>query len=678
MESTLIERILELVQSNRGWLIGLSAVFAYFESLAVLGLLLPGVLLLFIVGAVVSGDMALLLWCWLSAFIGALGGDWTSYWVGRHYRDRIDGWPLLRRHPELMARARRAVARHGAKGVFLGRLLGPTRPVSALIAGAMSLPPRTMLAATIPACAVWVPIYMLPGLLFGASLELAAEFASRLVVVLVLLLIVVWAVAWLTRLIYAFTARRSGWWLRSLIRWSMEHPLIGRWVEPLFSGSGRRELLSVALLGLLLMFCLAVFVGVLIAIPFAAGTLDAERQLVSLAASLRNHVADPVMIVIALAADLRVITLVAGGMALLMLALGRGNAAAHWLAATAGGWLLAELLNAWFGFLFSAPGATPGYGEVPHRGLTLVTVVLGFFAVMVAKDMRAFRRKWPYLVNSVLLALVSFASFYLGLVTPIGLVAALALGGGWLALVGIGYRQRALRRRHPGMLALLFYGLLVSVTAFEVDDGYPRLAEATRLELPRHTLSEQAWQDGGWQQLPAVRSRLGSNRGQRFDFQYAGPRSWLVGQLEQAGWRRPEIRSLRWSSLLSARPIPERMPHLPRDFAGRPEALIMIRDRADGKRAVLRLWASGATLEADGAPVWLGQVRIEAVGNLLGLFNRWRDTGEGEAAMRALDHALGETDPPSVGQHDLRLIRAPAAARASALSRLPRRYPEGG
>lgn len=667
METTLIDRIFELVQSHAGWLIVMSAVFAYFESVAVLGLLLPGVVLLFIIGAVVSGDLSLFLWCWLAAFAGALGGDWTSYWIGRHYRDRIDGWPLLRSHPELMARARAAVVRHGGKGVFLGRLLGPTRPVSALIAGAMSLPPRTMLAATIPACAVWVPIYMLPGLLFGASLELAAEFAGRLVLVLVILLLVLWGVVWLTRVVYAYTARRSSWWLRSLIRWLSEHPLIGRWVEPLFgSGPGRRELLSVTLLGLFLMVCLAVLMGVLVAAPFAAGTLDAERQLASVAVSLRNHVADPVMIAIALAADLRVLALVAGSMALLMLALGRGNAAAHWLTATAGGWLLAELLNGWFGFLFPAPGAAPGYGEVPHRGLTLVTVVLGFFAVMVAKDLRATHRKWAYLVNSVLLALVSFASFYLGLVTPLGLVAALALGGGWLALVGIGYRQRALARRRPGLLALLFYGLLVSVTAFQGEAGYQRLAEATRLELPQQTLSAGQWQADGWRALPAVRSRLGGDESQRFDFQYAGSKEWLVEQLARDGWRRPEVRSLRWSSLLSARPRPDRLPHLPRDFAGQPEDLVRIRDRGDGRREVLRLWASGATLEPGSTPVWLGQVRIEAVDEVLGLFNRWRDTGEGEAAMRALVQSLETVDPVTVGEKGLRLISPPRRPRPEA------------
>ncbi|WP_376693749.1 VTT domain-containing protein [Wenzhouxiangella sp. EGI_FJ10409] len=666
METTLIDRTFELVQSHSGWLIAMSAVFAFLESVALLGLLLPGVVLLFVIGAVASGDLALFMWCWLAAFFGALGGDWTSYWIGRHYRERIDGWPLLRRHPDLMARVRAAMIRHGGKGVFFGRLLGPTRPVSALVAGAMNLPPRTMLLATIPACAIWVPIYMLPGLLFGASLELAAEFAGRLAVVLVALLLVLWGVVWATRVIYTYTARRSSWWLRSLIRWSSDHPLIGRWVEPLFgTGPGRRELLSVTLLGLFLLGCLSVLLAVIIAAPFAAGTLDAERQLASLATSLRNHVADPVMITIAFAGDLRVLAVVAGTMALLMLALGRGNAAAHWLAATAGGWLLAELLNAWLGFLFPAPGAAPGYGEVPHRGLTLATVLLGFFAVMVAKDLRAVHRKWAYLVNTVLLSLVAFASFYLGLVTPLGLAAALALGGGWLALVGIGYRQRSLPRRHPGMLALLFYGLLVSVTAFQLDGGYQRLADATRLELPRQSISANAWQAGGWQDLPARRSRLGLAESQRFDFQYAGSRAWLVERLADSGWRKPQARSLRWAALLSVRPDPDRLPHLARDFAGKPENLILVRDRDDGRREVLRLWASGTRLQPGDIPVWLGQVRIETVGEVLGLVNRWQDAREPEAALQALENALGDrAEIRPVGEARLRLI-----------SRLPRRHP---
>lgn len=642
MESSLIDRVFDLVQSNPGWLIGMAAVFAYFESLAVLGLLLPGVLLLFVIGAVVSGDITLFLWCWLSAFIGALGGDWTSYWVGRRFRDRIDNWWLLRRHPELMDSARNAVRRHGGPGVFLGRLLGPTRPVTALIAGAMNLPPRTMLMATVPACAVWVPIYMLPGLLFGASLELAAEFAGRLVIVLVILVLGIWLVVWVTRMVYGFTARRSGWWLRSLIRWTSEHPLVGRWISPLFgSGPGRRELLSVALLGLLFALCLTVLLGVLVAAPFAVDTLDAERQLASVAASLRNHLADPAMIVIALVADLRVMALVAGLMALLMLGLGRGNAAAHWLVATAGGWLLAEMINALTGLFIEAPDAAAGYAELPHRGLTLATVVLGFFAVMIAKDVRARRRKWPYLANTALLAVICFASFYLGRATPIGILAALALGGGWLALVGIGYRQRALARRHPGVLAAMFYLLIVGVTAYASIDGFDRLREETRLVLPSQTLTRSEWLAEGWRALPAERSQLGAERTERFDFQYGGELEWIEQQLLADGWRRPEHRRLRWAPLLSARPRPEALPHLTRDFAGRPEALILIRPGEDGARLVLRVWRSGARLASDQAPIWLGQVRVEEIEKVLGLVNRWRSSGAQGRAMDALLESLG-------------------------------------
>lgn len=657
MESGLINTLIHFAQSHPVWLVVMAFVFAFFESLAVIGLLIPGIVLLFIVGAVVSGEPALFAWCWVSASAGALAGDVISHWIGLRYRDRVSGLWILRHRPELLDRARDAVSRHGPKGLFLGRMLGPLRPLTPLVAGMMDMPRRTLLKVAIPACIVWSPLYLVPGVLFGASLELAAEFAGRLVVVLVIVVLGTWLVIWLTQLIYNFTARRSGWWLRNLIRWSSEHSWMGRLVAPVFeTGPGRRELISVALLGLLLVICLALLLGVLVAAPFASGAWDAERQVAGWAASMRNHVADPFFIVVSMVGDLRVMALVASLMAVLMVAIGRGNAAAHWLAATAGGWLLAEMLNGTVGLMLQAPDSMPSLGELPHRGLTLTTVVLGFFAVMIAKDVRASRRKWPYLANTVALALIGFAHFYLGRASVSGLLAAYALGGGWLALVGIAYRQRALLRRHPARLALVFYVLVVAVGAGQIAAGYPEVRDATRLTQPERTLTLHEWLGDGWRSLPARRSRLGRLELQRFDFQFAGSVDALSGQLEQAGWQRPASRSGGWRALFTVRPQPETVPHLPRDFAGHPEKLIMTYGLDSGDKTVLRLWGSGTTIASRGDPVWLGQVRIERIDTFLGILNRWATTEEDDRAMRLLADALPEGRMRKVTE-EMRLIR---------------------
>ena len=93
---------------------------------------------------------------------------------------------------------------------------------------------------------------------------------------------------------------------------------------------------------------------------------------------------------------------------------------------------------------------TPRAGEIQIDGavllFTLATATLGFFAVMLAKDVRARRRKWPYLAAVLSLAVIGFAHFYLGRASLSGLVAGWALGSAWLAGVGIAYRQRARMR----------------------------------------------------------------------------------------------------------------------------------------------------------------------------------------------------------------------------------------
>ena len=637
METSFLSSINQLLQSHPGWLVAMAFAFAFLESLAILGIFIPGIVLLFIIGAVVGTDLNLFLWCWVSAAAGALAGDVISHWFGYRFRTHVPRiWPLSRR-PDLLAAGQAAVIGHGGKAVIIGRFVGPLRPVVPLVAGMMSMPIRQFLLFSVPACLLWAPAYLLPGMLFGASLELAAEFAGRLVVVLLIVVLGGWMVVWLTRLVYNFTARRSGWWMKGLIRWSSEHPVVGKAVSPLFE-PGKREMISVALLGLLLVFSVALLLVVLLITPFAAETWDAEQQVAGWAASLRSHLADPFFVAVSLSGDLRVMALLAAAIALLLVAYHRANAAWHWIVATAGAWLLAELLVGMTGLLIDAPEAMPTLGEVPHRGTTLATVVLGFFAVMVAKDIRASRRKWPYLVTSLLLTLMCFSHLYLGRASISGVTAALALGGGWVALVGIGYRQRALPRSRAGLLSATFYILLVVIAFFHVGGHREALLEASRLAPPERVMTHADWLDSGWQQLPDVRSRIGWVQERRFDLQIAADLDRFRLALESAGWREPPAPARRrWTTSVGALPDdPLQLPHLPRDFAGRPEALIRVIS-VDGERlAVIRLWASGARLEPEDVPVWLAQTRVVGAGRFLGVFNRWKESTETHRPAREL------------------------------------------
>ncbi len=642
MEEGLLGTLAGIVQSHPGWLIGLAFVFALLESLAIVGIFVPGIVLLFMVGAVIGLDPGLFVACWLAASAGALAGDLISYWLGYRFSDRVPGlWPLSRR-PEMMAAGQVLFARHGGKGVLIGRFIGPIRPVVPLLSGTMGMRPLVFLAWAVPACLLWAPLYLLPGMLFGASLELAADFAGRLVVVLLILVLGGWFVVWMTRQVYQFTARRSGWWLRSIIRWSTGRPVLGPLLRPLFEPGGR-EVLSVALLGILLVISLAVLMAVLISTPFLAPAWDADYRLVSLAASLRNHFADPFFAWLSLAAAPQTAATVAVLMGLALLLLGRRVTMWHWLAATLGTYLLAVLLSALTGLMIDRPDSIPTIGEVPHRGMALTTAVLGFFAVMLAKDLSARRRKWPYLLSATLVGMLGFSHYYLGLASLAGLLAGLALAMGWTALVGIAYRSRAISRRRPAWLALAFYSLIVVVATVQAHGQVEMRLDATRLAQPDRSYLFLDWQDDGWRQLPDRLTRLGRYSRSRFDFQAAANLDRLADRMISDGWHPVDIGggSALWSLLLGAGEDGS-LPHLSRDFAGRPDDLVMRRESPDGEIYLLRLWSSGARLEPGGVPIWLGQVRQVKPVRQLVVISRWDEEDAGaDQALAQLDRSLG-------------------------------------
>lgn len=111
------------------------------ESLAGVGLLVPGTLIMFGVGTLVATG-TLDLWTALAwAAAGAVAGDATSYWLGHHFQEQLhDLWPF-RRHPGWLKSGTAFMHRHGGKGILLGRFVGPMRPIIPAVAGMLGMAP---------------------------------------------------------------------------------------------------------------------------------------------------------------------------------------------------------------------------------------------------------------------------------------------------------------------------------------------------------------------------------------------------------------------------------------------------------------------------------------------------------------------------------------------------------
>ncbi|RTZ78466.1 MAG: hypothetical protein DSZ01_05310, partial [Gammaproteobacteria bacterium] len=100
----LFQQLLHWVNANPGWAGAVVFLMAFAESLAIVGMAVPGVAVLFTVGALI-GAGALDFWPMVAwAVAGAILGDGISFWLGRRYQQQLTRlWPFSR-HPETLDR----------------------------------------------------------------------------------------------------------------------------------------------------------------------------------------------------------------------------------------------------------------------------------------------------------------------------------------------------------------------------------------------------------------------------------------------------------------------------------------------------------------------------------------------------------------------------------------------
>ncbi|MBV2205915.1 MAG: DedA family protein, partial [Pseudomonas sp.] len=122
------------------WLGLVLLIAACVECLAVVGLLVPGTVLLFAIAMLAGSGALTLSETLLLGFVGGLLGDLISYALGRRYHQGIRRLPGLRHHPEWLLRAEHYFARYGVASLLVGRFIGPLRPMLPMTAGMLDMP----------------------------------------------------------------------------------------------------------------------------------------------------------------------------------------------------------------------------------------------------------------------------------------------------------------------------------------------------------------------------------------------------------------------------------------------------------------------------------------------------------------------------------------------------------
>jgi membrane protein DedA with SNARE-associated domain/membrane-associated phospholipid phosphatase len=657
MDSSWTQELLNWLTANPGWAGFWVFVMSFVESLAFVGILVPGIIILFGIGAMISLGAMDLLPIWLWGSLGALLGDIVSYAIGRRYRSHLaEMWPFAH-FPRMLERGRQYFRVHGPKSVVVGRFIGPLRPVIPVTAGMLGLEPRRFLLVDIPACILWTPAYLIPGMLFGASLEVASEYAGRMSLVLIIAVVVLWLTWWVIWTAYELLASRSARWLRHFIRWLRRHPVFRRIAGPLLD-SNQPEVLSITMMGLLLVVLFWGMVMLLFLSPFSATPQSIDQSVQAYALALRNHIADPLMIALTQLSRLWVLIPTSMAVLLWLIGAGRKKAALHWLVAMGGGVVL-QILIGWAlrsTPLLSEAGVNTQYD--PSAALTLATVVLGYFAVMIARELKRRRRKWPYVITGLLLSLLVLSRLYLGLDWLSGALVGVALGMAWTFVVGIAYRQRAMRAFNGTAASLIFFGMLAGTFVWQVEQNLESDIAALKVPLLKREIPAQDWWGNEWQSLPSERTPLTTVAAREFNFQFAGNPEDLTKVLAVQGWQEAEPANWRWPILsMNPEPTEHTLPPLKRDYLGRADNLLLHRLGGDPMaQETFRIWDSGVRLIPTGQAVYLGQIAGEVLIQRMKVFSYWSAIPASQASLEQLANEIAEL-PNRWGSDSMLLIR---------------------
>ncbi|SFQ63883.1 membrane protein DedA, SNARE-associated domain [Amycolatopsis arida] len=118
-----------------------------------------------------------LFWTTLGSVLGALVTYYLGAWLGpTRVRALFGGVPLLR--PADFDRAEAWFHRHGAKAVFLGRMVPLFRSVISLPAGVSRMRMRVFLPLTLLGSLLWNAIFVVAGYLLGESWHVVQDYAG--------------------------------------------------------------------------------------------------------------------------------------------------------------------------------------------------------------------------------------------------------------------------------------------------------------------------------------------------------------------------------------------------------------------------------------------------------------------------------------------------------------------
>lgn len=612
-----LEPLTAWLHTHPYWALFLAFFIAFIESLAFIGSIIPGTVVMTAIGILAGSGVMRIDLTFMLAALGAIIGDVASYGLGYTFSDRLlTTWPF-NSHPKWLKYGQEYFDRHGTKSIFLGRFIGPLRSIIPVIAGMMRMKQMPFLIANILSGIAWSVVYVTPGILIGAaSTELSAEGATRLFVFILILLVLIWLVSVVIKWLFAQASYFFQTNLHHVWSWFENNTFLSRLTHPLTPPNEGNHAETAALL-LSAMFSIVSIISIFLWFTW----VDELGYLLDLPIyfffqSLRTQSMDMFFVAVRCFINTYPLLVFSITIALALAYKRHWRLLRYWASLSAIALFMSQAMGSWMSYLRPQDAALfQSTYAFPSTSLTIATALWGFLMLKVGRTSMTSLTRTLRLTWLSILGIDGLALLYLGDHWLTSVLISYATGLSLALVHWILYRRHF--PKHPARtreLWLAFFlflatGIWVAVLQFKSS-----LLEHTPYP-EQYVLTNQAW----WYQREPLLPLYTMNRFGRpngiFNIQYLGALPVLQAALEEHGWKlRPNSfakRFLEKTNHTSSAPI--RSLKTPLYLNKKPELVMTYDPKHNKPLLILSIWHSNYHLRNHEDSIWLGSLHTAKV-----------------------------------------------------------------
>lgn len=604
---------IDWLQTHTDMAVAAIYLIALVECLPVIGLIIPGTVMMTLAGAAIGAHIVPASLAIIAGIIGGITGDVFSFFVGRHFQDRLrDVWPF-RFYPNLIAKGENFFYKHGGIGVFIGRFIGPIRPIMPLVAGMLKMSISRFLIADVISGILWAPIYLLPGIILGeASQELPPELATKFMLYVIGLLLLLWCISWLLKKIIIAIVNLIHKQLDNL--WAaIKHKPILKPISILLQdpeNPDSHEQLTLALYWILI---LIIFSVLAINVIHHGVLTSLNYPIWNFMRSLRTDLCDQIMIIFTFLGEKTVIGFVYLIILVYLCSRRAWTTIFHWLLLGVFTFGITDVIkNQIHSLRPSGLIQSPDGYSFPSGHSTLSVSIIGFIAFLIAKELQQNLRWIPYLLTILICLAIGFSRIYLGAHWLTDVLGGFLLALSILLFVILSYRRHITPKFSVATL------ILVTISSWAIAVGAYSFKNYEKAEhnytpyWPVVVTNTQAW----WSQQLPMHVLYRTNRAGKIvgilNVQWAGQITDIEQNLIQHDWRVSPNTTL---GIILNRMAQQKqsvtLPLLPELYLDKKPVLVMSKNIKPGILLVLRLWDAKTTFSDSNLPLWMGTISYD-------------------------------------------------------------------